>query len=268
ATVITNKAMLDLPLNGRNPFSLATLVPGVFPGGGSTPWLGGGRNASSEITIDGASIIVPENNVSIQDTGYQPIVDTVEEVAVITNALSAEFGRTGGGVITVATKSGTNKLHGSAYDFLRNSKLEANSWSNNRNGVKLGAFQRNQFGATVGGPVVLPHLYDGRNRTFFFFAEQSTRTRSASSGNATVPSEAWKSGDFSDFKNGNGQPITIYDPDTVALDSSGNYVRQPFGGNRIPQNRMDPVALNMLKYFPSPNAVPTNAFTLNNNFFA
>src|SRR5690242_606464 len=145
STVITNKAMLDLPLNGRNPFGLAALAPGVFPGGGSTPWLGGGRNASSEITIDGASIIVPENNVSIQDTGYTPIVDTVEEVAVITNSLSAEFGRTGGGVITVATRSGTNALHGSAFDFLRNSKLEANSWSNNRNGAKLGAFQQNQF---------------------------------------------------------------------------------------------------------------------------
>src|SRR6185369_870718 len=196
ATVITNKAMIDLPLNGRNPYSLATLVPGVFPdGGGSTPWLGGGRNASSEITIDGASVIVPENNVSIQDTGYTPIVDTVEEVAVITNALSAEFGRTGGGVITVATKSGTNTLHGSGFDFLRNSKLEANSWSNNRNGAKLGAFQQNQFGGTIGGPVFIPKLYDGRNKTFFFFAEQSQRTRSAgSTGAVTVPLDSWKNG--------------------------------------------------------------------------
>ena len=268
ATVITNKAMIDLPLNGRNPYSLATLVPGVFPdGGGSTPWLGGGRNASSEITIDGASVIVPENNVSIQDTGYRPIVDTVEEVAVITNALSAEFGRTGGGVITVATKSGTNTLHASAFDFLRNSKLEANSWSNNRNGAPLAAFQQNQFGGTVGGPIYIPKIYDGRNRTFFFFAEQSQRTRSASNATATVPLASWRNGDFSDLRNGSGQPIVIYDPDTVALDASGNYVRQPFSGNQIPRNRMDPIALNMLKYWPSPNAVPTNAFTFANNFF-
>ena len=92
STIITNKAMIDLPLNGRNPFGLAALVPGVFPGGGSTPWISGGRNASSEITIDGTSVIVPENNVSIQDTGYQPIVDTVEEIAVISNALVRSSG--------------------------------------------------------------------------------------------------------------------------------------------------------------------------------
>ena len=132
STVISSKAMLDLPLNGRNAFGLATLVPGVFPGGGSTPWISGGRNASSEITIDGTSVIVPENNVSIQDTGYTPIVDTVEELVVITNALQAEFGRTGGGVIAIATRSGTNALHGSVFEFLRNSKLDANSWTNNR----------------------------------------------------------------------------------------------------------------------------------------
>ena len=262
STVITNKAMIDLPLNGRNPYSLATLVPGVFPGGGSTPWLGGGRNASSEITIDGASVIVPENNVSIQDTGYTPIVDTVEEVAVITNSLSAEFGRTGGGVITVATKSGTNRLHGSAFDFLRNSKLEANSWSNNRNGAKLGAFQQNQFGGTMGGPVFIPKLYDGRNKTFFFFAEQSQRTRSAASAGATVPIDAWKAGNFADLKNGSGQPIVIYDPQTVSQDAAGNYIRQPFAGNIIPRDRMDPVALNMLQVLPEPERRPNQFFHL------
>ncbi len=267
STVITNKAMLDLPLNGRNPFGLAALVPGVFPGGGSTPWISGGRNASSEITIDGTSVIVPENNVSIQDTGYTPIVDTVEEVAVITNALQAEFGRTGGGVIAVATRSGTNSLHGSLFEFLRNSKLEANSWANNRNGAKLAAFQRNQFGGTIGGPVWLGKLYDGRNKTFFFFAEQSTRTRSANSANATVPLAAWRQGDFSDFRNGGGAAVTIFDPATATAAPGGVFVRTPFPGNRIPRERMDPVALNMLQFYPQPNAVPTNAFTGQNNFF-
>lgn len=268
STVITNKAMMDLPLNGRNPFSLATLAPGVIPGGGSTPWISGGRNASSEITIDGTSVIVPENNVSIQDTGYQPIVDSIEEFAVITNAVAAEFGRTGGGVITVATRSGTNALHGSLFEYLRNSKIDSNSWANNRNGVRKAAFQRNQFGGVIGGPVLLPKLYDGRNRTFFFFDAQATRQRSAATSTATMPLTSWKNGDFSDLRNGNGQPILIYDPATVAQEGPNNFIRQAFPGNRVPGNRFDPIAVNMLKYWPEPNALPTNAFTNANNYFA
>ncbi len=187
---------------------------------------------------------------------------------MITNALNAEFGRTGGGVITVATRSGTNQFHGSVFEFLRNSKLEANSWANNRNGVKLGAFQQNQFGGTFGGPVLIPNLYNGRNRTFFFFAEQSTRTRSAASSNATVPIDAWKNGDFSAYRNGAGQAITIFDPDTVTQNAAGQYVRTPFAGNQIPRNRFDPVALKMLPYWPSANSVPTNANSFSNNYFA
>ncbi len=268
STVITNKAMMDLPLNGRNPFSLATLAPGVIPGGGSTPWISGGRNASSEITIDGTSVIVPENNVSIQDTGYQPIVDSVEEFAVITNAVAAEFGRTGGGVITVATRSGTNALHGSLFEYLRNSKIDSNSWANNRNRVRKAAFQRNQFGGVIGGPVVLPKLYDGRNRTFFFFDAQATRQRSAATSTATMPLAAWKAGDFSELRNGNGQPIVIYDPVTVQQQGANVFVRTAFPGNRVPSSRFDPIAVNMLQYWREPNAVPTNVFTNANNYFA
>jgi Carboxypeptidase regulatory-like domain len=188
STVIGNKMIQELPLNGRNPFSLAILTPGVIPTSGtSLPWISGGRNASSEITIDGTSVILPENNVSVNTLAYTPVEDSVEEFSVITNALAAEYGRTGGGVINVATKSGTNAFHGSGYDYLRNSKLDSNTWSNNRNGVKLGAFQRNQFGGTIGGPIDIPGVYNGKNRTFFFFSEQSTRTRSASSATASVP---------------------------------------------------------------------------------
>ena len=95
STVINSKAILDLPSSNRNPFGLATLAPGVIPGGGTTPWISGGRNASSEITIDGTSVIVPENNVSINDLGYTPIMDSVEEFSIITNSLAAEYGRTG-----------------------------------------------------------------------------------------------------------------------------------------------------------------------------
>ncbi len=267
ATVITNKAMLDLPLNGRNAYALANGVPGVIPGGGSTPWISGGRNASSEITIDGTSVILPENNVSINETGYRPILDSIEEVTVITNSMAAELGRTGGGVITVATRSGTNTLHGSVFEFLRNSKMDANSWNNNRNGVKLAQFQRNQFGVTVGGPIYIPKVYDGRNRSFFFFAEESTRTRNFASTNPTVPIDAWRNGDFSDLRNGNGQFITIYDPLNAAADASGAWIRQPFDRNQIPRERMDAFGLNLLQYWPRPNAAPVNAFTHQQNYY-
>lgn len=268
STVIGNKAIMELPLNDRNPFNLATLSPGVVPGGGgSTPWISGGRNASSEVTIDGTSVILPENNVGINTMSYTPSVDSVQEFSIVTNALAAEYGRTGGGTINVSTKSGTNGIHGSAFEFLRNSQLDANNFFSNRGGINRAAFQRNQFGGTIGGPVVLPG-YDGRNRTFFFLSEQSTIIRSANVFLTTVPTPEWLNGDFSNLKNASGQPITIYDPTTAAQDANGNYVRQAFAGNRIPTNRMDPVALNLLKYYPAANTTPTNQFTNANNFAA
>src|SRR3954454_11223078 len=257
STVIDNKRILDTPPNGRNPFSLAQLSPGVSPGGGATPWISGGRNASSDITVDGTSIILPENNTGITQTGYQPIVDSIEEFTIITNSLAAEYGRTGGGVINVSTRSGTNGLHFTLFEFLRNNHLEANSWSDRRNGVALPPLQRNEFGGSVGGPVLIPHLYNGRNKTFFFFSEQSVRSRSGTSSFATVPTQAWLNGDFSGLRNGSGQPITLYDPYNV--DANGN--RVAFVNNQIPVNRMDPVARALLQYFPKPNSVPTNAFT-------
>jgi hypothetical protein len=263
STVIDNKRILDMPLNGRNPFSLAQLSPGVIPGGGSTPWISGGRNSSSDITVDGTSIILPENNTGILQLGYQPIVDSIEEFTIITNSLAAEYGRTGGGVINVSTRSGTNGLHFTLFEFFRNNHLEANSWSNRRNNVALPPLQRNEFGGSVGGPMVLPKLYNGRNRTFFFFSEQSVRSRSGTSSNATVPIEAWRNGDFSNLRNGSGQPVTVYDPLNVGPD--GN--RVPFAGNIIPANRISPIAQSLLQYFPQANSVPTNAFTQQNNFF-
>lgn len=279
STTIENKRILDLPLNGRNPFALATLTPGVIPGGGSTPWISGGRNSTSEVTIDGTSIILPENNVSINSLAYTPSVDSVEEFSVITNSLAAEYGRSGGGVINVATKQGTNEWHGSLFEFLRNSKLDANNFFANRAGAKLGAFQRNQFGGTIGGPVLIPKLYNGRNRTFFFFSEQSTRQRSASLTTATVPLPEWLRGDFSNLRNSSGQLIRIYDPLTTRLNpgydptrpvsaSNSQYIRDQFPDNRIPENRIDPVARRVAAFFPAPNTAPRNQFTQLDNFIA
>src|SRR5260370_2928182 len=263
STVIQNKMILDMPMNGRNAFSLANGATGVIPASGSTPWISGGRNASSDITVDGASIILPENNTGILQLGYTPIVDSIEEFTVITNALAAEYGRTGGGVINVATRSGTNALHITLFEFLRNSQLDANTWSNNRNGAPRTTLQRNEFGGTAGGPVVSPHLYNGKNRTFFFFSEQSVRALNGASSTATMPIDAWRTGDFSDLRNGAGARIALYDP---LLTGSDN-VRQPFDENKIPMTRFNTVAKNILQYFPKPNARPTNTFTFQNNYF-
>lgn len=268
STVIGNKAIMDLPLNGRNPFALASLVPGVVPGGGSTPWISGGRNASSEITIDGTSIILPENNVGINTIAYTPPVDTVQEFSIVTNALAAEYGRTGGGTINVSTRSGGNAFHGSAFEFLRNSKLDANNFFSNRARTPLAAFQRNQFGGTLGGPISIPGLYKGKDKTFFFISEQSTVQRSASLFTTTVPTQQWLNGDFSTLKNAAGADITIYDPLTAANDGTGNFIRQAFPGNIIPANRMDPVALKAKAYYPLANQLPTNVNTNANNYFA
>lgn len=268
STVIGNKAIMDLPLNARNPFALASLVPGVVPGGGSTPWISGGRNASSEITIDGTSIILPENNVGINTIAYTPPVDSVQEFSIVTNALAAEYGRTGGGTINVSTRSGGNALHGTGFNFLRNSKLDANNFFSNRARTPLAAFQRNQFGGTLGGPVTIPGVYKGKDKTFFFISEQSTIQRSASLFTTTVPTQAWLNGDFSALRNAAGQDILIYDPLTAANDGTGNFIRQQFPGNIIPSSRMDPVALRARTYYPTANQLPTNQFTNANNYFA
>ncbi len=276
ATTIDNKRIVDMPLNGRNAYSLALLTPGVVGSGGSAsptsraadiPYISGGRSATSEVTIDGTSVIVPTNNVSINDTSYQPPVDAIEEFTIQTNALAAEYGRTGGGVINVATKHGGNQFHGSLYEFLRNSKLNSSGFFNNRNKVALAAFQSNMFGFSVGGPVLIPGVYNGRNRTFFFVDYQGQRDRTGSSTTQTVPLDEWKRGDFSNLKTAAGAAILVYDPLTTKLDSTGKYTRDPFAGNVIPAQRMDPIAKALMSYYPSPNATPVNANTQVNNFY-
>ena len=269
STVIGTRPIMDLPMNGRNVMSLANLTPGVMSqNGASTPWISGGRNGTSEITIDGTSVILPENNVSINQTSYTPIVDSVAEFAVVTNALSAEYGRTGGGTINVATRGGQNALHGSGYDYLQNSVLNANSWSNNRNSVKKNPYQNNWFGGTIGGPVWIPNVYNGKNKTFFFFSEQSNRNRTMTSTTQTLPIQAWRDGDFSNMRDGAGNLIVVYDPATgVSNANNSGAIRQAFPNNAIPSNRFDPVAKNMLKLWPNPNNVPTNPYTLSGNYY-
>ena len=210
-----------------------------------------------------------ENNVSILDLNYTPSVDAVQEFSVQTNSVSAEFGRLGGGVINLVTKSGTNNYRATGFGFMRNSKFDATNFFTNRAGQKKGEFKRNQFGGNFGGPVALPG-YKGVDRTFFFVNYELLRQESASVSTLTVPLPEWRTGDFSNLRNSSGQPIIIYDPATTRADPAnpGQFIRDPFPGNRIPANRMSPVGRALATYWPQPNTTPTNAFTQANNYIA
>lgn len=278
ATTIGTKGIVDLPIQGRSPMSLATLVPGVIPSAGSnSPWISGGRNDYNDVTIDGTSVIVPENNVSHLQIGYIPIEDSVAEFSVVTNSLAPEYGRTGGGTINIATRGGTNNLHFTLFEFFRNDKLNANSWGNIRAGVGRSIVRYNQFGGSMGGPIVIPHIYNGRSKTFFFVSEQSTRQPTGQTPTYNVPTPAMRQGIFTGLTNGAGggagQPITVFDPATVGPNaacpsSQPNCWRQPFPNNVIPASRFDPVAAKLMTFWPLPNSpgTVTNQALQDNNW--
>jgi hypothetical protein len=260
--LIGSRSVADLPLNGRNPFSLASLSPTVSNvGNASTPHIGGSRNAINEEQLDGVSNILPENNVGNTTAAYTPIVDSVQEFSVQTNSLSAEYGRFGGGVINLVTKSGTNQLHGSLFEFTRNTVLNANDFFANKAGQDRASTVDNQYGGVIGGPIVVPKLYDGHDKSFFFFGFQGYDQTNAANATDTVPLPAFRTGDFSALG------TMIYDPATAQLNpATGQYVRSPFPNNKIPANRFDPVAVNAMSYFPQPNAGAPGAQT--NNYIA
>jgi len=157
--VVSGRQMIELPLVGRNPYSLVTLAPGVVDRGnaGTGPLINGARSNSTSVLLDGAE----QRNSTTNDLNYSPPLESVQEFKVVTNGLSAEFGRTGGGVITAATRAGTNAFHGSIYGYMRKDKFNANSWTNNRNNVPRGKEDIKQYAFTLGGPVK-------KERTFFF----------------------------------------------------------------------------------------------------
>lgn len=239
--VVDARRMVDLPLNGRNALSLVTLTPGVVPIRGDvgtsfqpsdqvTASVSGSRSNGINYVMDGG-----DNQDTYRSVANSfPNPDLLQEFSVQTNSYSAEFGGRAGGVVNVVTRSGSNSFHGSAFEFLRNYKLNArNFFASGNDGLK-----RNQYGATFGGPVIIPGLYNGRNRTFFFGGFQNTPIRSVPNTALTrVLTNAQRQGDYSNVRSGNGSLIVIRDPDT----------NQPFAGNVIPQSRIDPVFQNFLK---------------------
>lgn len=271
--VVENKYILSLPLAGRAPLALVALSPGVTPSnlnpGGQTNTnfvANGTRNSTSDVLLDGMSVANVEQNSGITNLEYQPSVDVVQEFKVQTNYFSSEFGNTGGAIVNVVTKSGTNSLHGNGYEFHRNAALNANSFFSNRAGRSIPDFRRNVFGGTLGGPVVIPKLYNGRNKTFFFYDYEGSRQESATTRTVSVPTLKEREGDFTDTRAADGNLITVYNPFDTYRASDGRILRTPFTGNMVPKSIFSQIAVKALASYPNPTS-GGNLNTHANNFF-
>jgi hypothetical protein len=254
--VVDADQLVNLPENvannrGRSPFLLAKLLPGVTTNGNvynniNGYSFSGGRRETNEILVDG----LPTTNPSDETYTLTPSPDAVQEFKVLTTPFSAEYGHTGGGVMIATTRSGSNALHGSMYDFFRNRLLNGRDFFSPTQSATR--YVQNDPGYTVGGPVEIPKVYDGRNKTFFFVDFNVTLATTGNVYSGLVPTDQQKSGDFSQTFSG-GQLVPIYDPTTVHAGANGTMVRNQFPGNIIPANRIDPVAAQIVKFYPEPN---------------
>jgi hypothetical protein len=273
--IIDNLRVTELPLNARNPFMLSYLSPGItyngpaiyqrpFDNGAIADWsINGGQNRNNEFLLDGA----PNNSIQGgNNIAYVPPVDAVQEFKIVTNSYDAQYGRTAGGVINVSLKSGTNNLHGSIYEFARRKAFDSNEYFFKLNNREKPNHKLDQYGFQIDGPVRIPGMYDGRNKTFFMFNYEGYKELTPNPATYTVPDAAQLSGDFSNLRDSQGRLITIYDPNTGRLEN-GQWVRDPFPGNRIPENRIHPVARTLRQYFPQPNQpAPAGSDPWRNNF--
>ncbi|MBI3696613.1 MAG: TonB-dependent receptor [Acidobacteria bacterium] len=264
--LVDSRRVEELPLRGRNPYALATIIPGarVPITWGDIPVdmftdahavINGARGNMNEFLLNGT----PNTNGIQGGANIFPSVDSVLEFKVETNNYSAEYGRAAGGIFNVVTKSGTNAFHGAAFEFHRNENVNANDFFQNRAGQKKPPYVFNQFGFTLGGPI-------RRDKTFFFANYEGAREREGITFNTRVPTSAERGGDFSEVRNAQGNLIMIYDPLTTR-DVGGAPTRDPFAGNRIPSNRIDRAASGLQKFFPASNT-PGARFTLQDNFIA
>jgi hypothetical protein len=270
-TVIEETAIKELPLNGRNFATLVYLVPGVTPGqagenlsGASTfnPRGASNFNAlghqanSNGWLVDG----IDNNEFTFNTVIVAPSVEQVREFKVLSGVFSAEFGR-GAGVVSVSTKSGTNQLRGTVFEYLRNDAFDARNFFVRKTTAPDGSLvkdpvpplDRHQFGGALGGAVVIPGVYDGHGKTFFFADYAGIKERRGVTTVNTVPTAAMRAGDFSNYRDRSGNLIPIFDPLTTRLDASGRIVRDQFPNNVIPADRLHPVGRNIASIYPLPN---------------
>jgi hypothetical protein len=262
--LVDNRRILELPLNTRNVYSLIFLTPGVAGSIGNnynsmSYSVNGARPTMMDTVIDGVTASFPTVN-GFTGISVFPSVDAIQEFKVLGANYAAEYGRSLGSVLNVVYKSGTNEFRGSGYEFFRDSAFDANNYFAKLANQPLGDFRRSQFGGVLGGPI-------RRSQTFFMTSFEGLRERRQSQTTTTVPTAAQRQGDFSQTLAQNGQLIRIFDPFTTRANPAGGFIRDQFAGNIIPASRMDPVALQVLNYFPLPNQ-PGNAVTGAQNYFA
>ncbi|HKA01046.1 MAG TPA: carboxypeptidase-like regulatory domain-containing protein [Candidatus Solibacter sp.] len=277
--LIDNKKVVDLPINTRNPIMLAALANGIVHTSGTTldqkpfsnsadgSWsINGGVGSTVEFLLDGA----PNNTIynQVSTVAIVPSVDAVQEFKVMTSTYDAQYGHTGGGAINISLKSGTNSLHGSGYEYLKRAQFNAATFSDNAHGNPSPASGLDQYGFTIGGPVYLPKLYKGRDKTFFFFAWEKYHEDQEypSEKVASVPTTLQRQGDFSATRDNAGRLITIYDPLTGHFEGT-KWVRTAFAGNRIPAGQINPVGAKIAALFPLPNTTSSGSTDWQNNFF-
>ena len=252
--VIDEKRISLLPLSDGNPFVLSRLVPGVaftgdlkfsrpFDNAGTSGITADGASGGNEFSLDGSP-----NMASGRRVAFVPPAGAVQEFKVQTASFDAGDGHTAGAMVNVTLKSGTNALKGQGYYYMRDDKLSATDFFVNKRGEEKPALGYDRFGGSVGGPVRLPR-YNGRDRTFFFGAVEWLYDEFPEPGPQSVPTEAMRNGDFSALLS---QGIRIYDPLTARRDGTG-VIREAFFNNVIPQNRINPIAQQILRYYPAPN---------------
>ena len=279
SVTLENKLINDLPLEVsgtvRTPFDLASLTPDAKNIGGDNGFsVGGGQVAAYGTSLDGVSTNTSRALSKSWVASNSPSVEAIDQFTVDTNGYKAEYGHAGGGNLTYASKSGTNDFHGSAYEFLRNNDLDANNWFSNRSGIPISIYKQNDFGATAGGPVWIPKVYNGKNKTFFFFSYEGFRNRTGANGtNFTIPTPEMYNGDFSNWVTSAGKQIPIYDPTTQVTNANGTITRQVFPGNIVPKSLFSAASLKALAVFqssgiltPNTGAAPGTAGYIANNY--
>ena len=274
--VIDQRRILDLPTFGGSVMTLVQLAPGVINTTDMRLAKAGSFsiNKNSQIATDGAGVYNNEFTLdgvsntqaesASQRVGFIPQSAAVAEFKVQTAPFDASAGHSVGAVVNVSTKSGTNQLHGQAEWALRNSMFDAPNIFQNRAGQKIPHYTDNRWGIVGGGPVWVPKIYDGRNKTFWFYGYAANKFGVPQSFTSTVPTADMRRGNLSGLL-ALGPQYQIYDPTTTVAVAGGRFQRQPFVGNSIPVNRLDPVAQKILEYWPMPNQAGTREFT--NNYF-